>query len=118
MISVIIFVIFVSWFIIKYILQMYHVEKHVKNLKIFSTFIPIIGNAYKLIGKSPNEMFQEFVQFALKHDTPYKKYFGSELYIVIDKPEDVKIALTQCLDKPLVYDFFPYKSGLGNERCM
>ncbi|XP_055325509.1 uncharacterized protein LOC129579448 [Sitodiplosis mosellana] len=107
-----IFVMLVMWLIVKYILRMLHTESYVKHLKFGGTFIPFLGNVLSLVGKSKTEIYKEFVRSIKETGTPCKRYIGSNLCIFIDKPEDVKAVLTQCLDKPFVYGFMPCKLGL------
>lgn len=112
-----IFVVLVLWLLVSYILQMLHAESYVKNLSFCGIFIPFLGNILDLVGKSKTGIFNEFVRSVREIGTPFKRYIGPKLCIFIDKPEDVKSVLTQCLDKPFVYGFMPCKLGLIFEAC-
>ncbi|XP_031632678.1 uncharacterized protein LOC116346652 [Contarinia nasturtii] len=120
MIAVTVFVALITWAIVKYVLHMRHTESYVKNLKFVTPFVPFFGNILTLIRISGDnaETFSELFETVKRQETPLKSYIGHELNIILDKPEDVKTILTSpnCLDKPFMYNFFPYKHGLLNER--
>lgn len=100
-------------------MYLYRMEGYVKHLKSTHPLLPIVGTAYGMIGKSATEAYKELLQFAKNNDTPVKTYIGSKLGITVDKPEDVKIILSspRCLDKPFLFDFFPYRAGIFTATC-
>ena len=117
MILEMIFVVLVVWLVVKYIFQIMYAERFVKHLKFSDTFIPLLGNVLNVVGKSQTAVYKKWVQSIEEKGTPLKSYFGTNLCIFVDKPDDMKTVLTQCLDKPFVYDFLPCKSGLVFETC-
>ena len=117
MITVTIFVLLLSLLILKYILHIRYTESFVKNIKSVGKFIPFFGHAFQLVGKSMDQIVVDFIEAVNRIGTPFKGYLGPKLYIAVDKPEDMKTVLTQCLDKPFNYGFFPAKLGLPFERC-
>lgn len=96
---------------------MRYTESYVKNVKSVGIFIPFFGHSFQLVGKSIDQIFFEFIEMVNRIGTPFKGYLGPKLCIAVDKPDDVKTVLTQCLDKPFNYGFFPAKLGLALERC-
>lgn len=117
MITVTILLLLLFLSILKYILQIRYTESYVKNVKSVGKFIPFFGHALYLVRKSTDQVFIELVETIKRIDTPHKGYLGPKLCIVVDKPDDMKTVLTQCLDKPFSYAFFPSKRGLAVETC-
>lgn len=119
MIVVTLVVILLVWLFFKYIQHIWRMESYVKNVKSLSKTLPFIGNVGFFIGKSPQEAFETMNKFCFEKGTPWKMYFGPELVVSLDKPEDMKTILmsANCLDKPYNYDFYPSSSGILNERC-
>lgn len=114
LLSILVFIGFV-----KYNLRMHHLESHVKHLPFKTPVYPIIGNSLQLIGKNPEQLFNELVDFLKEQDSPIKAYFGPILVVTIDRPEDFKTVLMSqnCLDKPYFYGFYPSKVGLMSATC-
>lgn len=119
MITLLLCVFFVTAILVKYFMHMNRMESYVKHLKTKGPVYPLIGNAHLMIGKSEVQLFKEVMQFTREIGTPMKAYVGPLLFVVIDKPEDMKTILTStyCLDKPYVYDYMPNTNGILNARC-
>lgn len=119
MIVLLLLVLLISALLLKYFMHMSRMESYVKHLAINGPVYPFIGNAYRLLGRSSVDLFKEVTKFTLETGTPYKSYIGPILFIVLDKPEDMKTILTSphCLDKPYVYDYLPNPTGILNARC-
>ncbi|XP_031639345.1 cytochrome P450 4C1-like [Contarinia nasturtii] len=100
--------------VVKYILHMRHMESYVKHLHIKQPVYPLLGNSLEVVGKTPQKLFVELVDYVKENSTPYKSYFGPVLVITIDRPDDFKTILmnNNCLDKPYFYGFYPSKVGL------
>lgn len=109
----------VTWAILKYTLHMRHMESYLKNVKGRKDFIPFLIGAFANAGKTPTELFRNFIQSIEQNGTPVKQYIGPSVLITLDKPEDVKAVLTSshCLDKPYYYGFYPCPRGIFTERC-
>lgn len=119
MICLLLFVFLTTMVLVKYFMHMHRMESYVKHLKINGPVLPFIGNAHHLLGKSSLDLFKEVTDFTIQTGTPYKSYVGPILFVVLDKPDDMKIILTssQCLDKPYVYEYLPNRTGILNARC-
>ncbi|XP_055308397.1 cytochrome P450 4C1-like [Sitodiplosis mosellana] len=118
MISLLLCVFFVTTILVKYFMHMRRMERYVKHLKTKGTVYPFIGNAHVLVGKSDVELFKGVMQFAREVGTPFKTYIGPLLFVILDKPEDMKTIFTSphCLDKPYVYGYMPNTNGILNAR--
>lgn len=105
--------------IVKYILQMRHWERYVKNLKYKTPYYPFFGNSLTLVGTTPTQLFKELVEYNKLNDTPHKLYLGPYLVISVDRPNDFKTVLMSqyCLDKPYLYAFYPSKVSLMSATC-
>lgn len=105
---------------VRHLIYLYHMEGYVKHLKSTHRLLPAVGTAYGLIGKSTTEVYKHYLEFTKINSTPVKLYLGSKLIVMVDNPEDMKIILSSqhCVDKPFVYDFFPYRAGVFTTRCM
>lgn len=119
MITLTIFVFVVLFSLIKYILHIRRLESYVKHLNCRKTAFPLLGVFPFIIGKNRNQIYNEFIEFTLANETPIKAYFGPQLFIALDKPEDVKtiVMSPNCLGKTYNYDFFPVPHGILPERC-
>lgn len=111
-------VFFVVLGLIKYISHVQNIESHMKDLKTLPR-IPFIGNIAFFMGKSLQEVYEEFIQIILKSGTPFKAQIGPAFFILLDEPEDVKTVLMSphCLDKPYIYDFIHSPFSLLGQRC-
>lgn len=98
---------------------MNRLEYFVKHLPTQGSVYPFIGNAHVLLGKSSLDLYKEILEFTRNTGTPYKSYVGPILFVVLDKPEDMKTILTSplCIDKPYVYDYLPNPTGILNAKC-
>lgn len=105
--------------LVKYLLQMRHLESYVKHLHIRGPVYPLIGNAHFMFRKSTTEVFQAIMEYTRITETPYKSYIGPFLLLTLDKPDDLKSILTSefCLSKPFVYQFYPSPAGIITVRC-
>lgn len=119
MVALILLTFVIAFALVRHLLYLYRKESYVKHLKSIHPLLPIVGTAYGMIGKAATDAYKEFLQFAKNNDTPVKTYIGSKLGITVDKPEDVKIILSsaKCLDKPFLFDFFPYRAGIFTATC-
>ena len=119
MVALILLTFLIVFALARHLMHLYHMESYVKHLKSIHPLLPIVGTAYGMIGKSATDAYKEFLRFAKNNDTPVKTYIGSKLGIMVDKPEDMKIILSspRCLDKPFLFDFFPYRAGILTAKC-
>lgn len=119
MIAFTICVILLTLALLKYVVHMRHIESYVKNLKSAKPFIPFFGHILKFITKSTSENYEYFVDLATHNESPVKLYIGPKLFVILDKPDDIKAILMSphCLDKPFLYDYLPYKYGLLTAQC-
>lgn len=119
MISVILIVSLVTWALVKYVLHVNQMESYLKHVKTKQPWMPYIGNTSLITMKSVSDLFKESFEFALSNGTPFKANIGPVFYVVLDKPEDVKLILMSpaCLDKPYSYSFYPLPLGLLTQRC-
>lgn len=103
----------------KYMSHMCHLESYVKHLKCQQLFVPFFGNALSAFGVSSIKLMQELIQFTAHNETPLKAYFGPQLFVTLDQPEDVKTVLMSphCLDRPYFFKFSPTPHGIFSERC-
>lgn len=104
---------------VRYYMWKKHMNSYVKHLPTIKASVPIIGNAYKFIGKSTAEIFTDIIQFIKTSGTPTKIWIGPCLTITLDQPEDVKTILMSpnCLDKPYMYRFLPSEVGILTAAC-
>lgn len=104
--------------LIKYILHVRNVDNYVKDLKTLPR-VPLIGNVAFFMGKSLQEVYEEFIRVILKNGTPFKAQIGPAFFILLDQPEDVKkVMMSQdCLNKPYIYDFIHSPFSLLGQRC-
>lgn len=118
MIPFVLLVFLVATVLVKYFLHMRRMERYVKNLHCMGRVWPFIGNAHMLMGKSSLQLFKDVTKYTLEAGTPYKSYVGPMLFIVLDKPEDMKTILTSsvCIDKPYPYDYLPSRNSLLTAR--
>lgn len=120
MIACALFGILLLTILVKYVLQMWHLESYVKHLHIRGPVYPFIGNAQFMFRKSTTEVFEAIMEYTKITDTPYKSYIGPFLLLTLDKPEDLKtiLASESCLSKPFVYQFYPSPLGILTLRCV
>lgn len=119
MLVLILFLTVVLALMVKYYLWKQHMNSYVKHLPTIQSSIPILGNAYKFLGKSTAEIFTDIIHFIKTSETPTKIWIGPCLTITLDKPEDVKTILMSpnCLDKPYMYRFLPSEVGILTAAC-
>ncbi|XP_078050340.1 cytochrome P450 4g15 [Augochlora pura] len=75
--------------------------------------LPIIGNAYELIG-SPDAIFQKVYQRSFEFNDVVRLWIGPKLVVFLTDPRDVEVILSShvYIDKSAEYRFF--KPWLGN----
>ncbi|GAB0099772.1 Cytochrome P450 [Sergentomyia squamirostris] len=77
--------------------------------------VPLVGNIYKLIGKSCEDFMSGMPAVAGKYRSPFRFWVGTKLYIVVTQPQDMRTVLnaSECLERCSVYQFIPPVLGDG-----
>lgn len=105
--------------IIKYIVHVKHIDSLLKDVKSLPR-IPLVGNLALFMGKSLQEVYEEFIRIILKEGTPFKAQIGPAFFVILDKPDDMKTVLMSqhCLDRPYIYDFIHRPFSILGQKCI
>lgn len=119
MIALILSISLVLWVLVKQLKYFYRMESYMKSVKSPYPIVPLLGNAYSLMGKSSTEVCNDLLRFLKLNGTPTKAYLGTTLIVTVDEPEDLKTILSSpyCYDKPFGLDFLPNHLGVFQIRC-
>ncbi|CAL1678466.1 unnamed protein product [Lasius platythorax] len=88
--------------------------KTVNSLPGPKTF-PLIGSAFYLLQRSPDEFLDTIIKLIEKYSTPLRFWMGNKLFIIINKPDQIQTILqnSHCLDKSILYYFLESSLGKG-----
>ncbi|CAL1682567.1 unnamed protein product [Lasius platythorax] len=77
--------------------------------------LPLIGTAYCLLQRGPDEILDTLIELAKKYSSPLQFWMGNKLFIGINKPDQIKKILqsNDCLDKSISYELFEPLFGKG-----
>ncbi|CAL1685468.1 unnamed protein product [Lasius platythorax] len=77
--------------------------------------LSLIGTAYCLLQRGPDEILDTLIELAEKYSSPLQFWMGNKLFIGINKPDQIKKILqnNDCLDKSTSYELFEPLFGKG-----
>lgn len=105
------------WLLILFTILLIFITKRYIKLWIKSSkipgppSIPFIGTTQLL--KNNKDFLINLVEIIKKYPTPMKVWLGTKLNVLIDRPEDVQIVLTQCLNRQDFLKFLECFGGSG-----
>ncbi|XP_068989721.1 cytochrome P450 4C1-like isoform X1 [Neodiprion pinetum] len=78
-----------------------------------SIVLPILGNALYFAGNTEN-ILNKFTELSRAYPSPYRVWLGSELLIILSRPEEIKTVLwsEKAIEKTRFFEFF--QPWLGN----
>ncbi|XP_050452051.1 cytochrome P450 4C1-like isoform X2 [Cataglyphis hispanica] len=104
---------------ISYIYLNYHRRrsKIINNVLPGPRTLPVIGNAYCLFRRSPNEILNILTKWAEDYPSPFQIWMGNKLFIFVNESDQIKTILQNnqniCLNKSKIYNFFKPLLGKG-----
>lgn len=100
------FVLVLIIFVAKKIHHLYVMDRMVGNLPS-PPARPLIGHYHHVFGASAQDFYDNMIRLTFAFDQTYKFWLGTFLVVCVYEKEHIR-AVLQCVDKPLVYSFFPF----------
>lgn len=104
-----------SWFYINF-KRRYDFASELPNLE---PLYPLIGNANIMIGTNDLQRFENLVNVFQRSERLLKVWNGPFMLLFINHPDLVQQILcsSACLEKPFLYGFAGFKTGIFTAKC-